>query len=72
MYAFTIDGGRIWSVWDAAKDLPLWQCCNYGLIAHVDIQADGNGTMTLHLIEGRRGQGPGLVTSDFGQHWIAR
>src|SRR5262245_304660 len=72
MYAVTIDGGRTWSVWDASKDLPSWQCCNYGLIARVDLQADGIGTMTLRPIEGRRGEVPALITSDFGQHWTAR
>src|SRR5688572_16489059 len=29
MYAVTKDGGGSWSVWNAEKDLPQWDCCNY-------------------------------------------
>ncbi len=69
MYAVTTDGGATWSVWDAGNDLPSWQCCNYGLIADVNLNPDGTGTMTLSPIQGRRGEVPQLRTRDFGRHW---
>jgi hypothetical protein len=69
MYAVSTDGGTTWTVWDAKRDLPNWQCCNYRLIANVQLNADGNGTMTLSPIQDRRGEVPQLRTSDFGRHW---
>jgi hypothetical protein len=72
MYAVTTDGGRTWSVWDAGKDLPNWQCCNYGLIKEVSVRPDGTGEMILSPIPGRRGEVPKVCTVDFGRHWAAR
>jgi hypothetical protein len=69
MYAVTTDGGANWSVWDAGHDLPNWQCCNYGLITDVQLNADGTGTMALNPIKNRRGEVPLLRTKDFGRHW---
>lgn len=69
MCAVTKDGGRSWTVWDAKKDLPDWQCCNYGLIADLSIALDGKGVMRLKPILQRRGEVPELRTTDFGQHW---
>jgi hypothetical protein len=68
-YAVSTDGGATWKVWDATRDLRNWQCCNYRLIASVQLNADGNGTMTLSPIQDRRGEVPELHTSDFGRHW---
>ncbi|HLL72022.1 MAG TPA: hypothetical protein VK363_11345 [Pyrinomonadaceae bacterium] len=69
MFAVTTDGGSTWSVWDAEKDLPNWDCCNYGLIKDVRIEADGRGVMILDSSPQRRGEVPELRTNDFGQHW---
>ena len=69
MYAVTTDGGASWSVWDAGKDLPDWECCNYRLIKDVRFAADGTGVMILDPIPQRRGEVPELHTSDFGRHW---
>lgn len=69
MYAVTTDSGSTWSVWDARKDLPGWQCCNYILIKSVLLEQDGAGTMQLKPIDGRRGEVPELHTRDFGRHW---
>lgn len=69
MYAVTTDGGQTWSVWDASKNLPKWQCCNYRLIQQVDIAPDGRGTMKLNPIPERRGEVAEIHTKDFGQHW---
>ena len=69
MFAVTTDSGATWSVWDSARDLPNWQCCNYGLITDVQLNADGTGTMTLRPIQDRRGEVPQLRTKDFGRHW---
>jgi len=69
IYAVTTDGGGTWSVWDAAKDLRNWECCNYRLIRAVQVAADGQGTMTLNPIPQRRGEVPQLHTRDYGQHW---
>ena len=69
MYAVTADRGLTWSVWDAGDNLPNWQCCNYRLIADVQLNADGTGTMTLRPIQDRRGEVPQLRTKDFGRHW---
>jgi hypothetical protein len=71
MYAVTIDGGSSWFVWDARKDLPNWQCCNYRLIKSVWIAADGAGTMTLNPIPQRPGEVPEVHTEDYGRHWAA-
>ena len=71
MYAVTTDGGASWSVWDAGRDLPNWQCCNYGLITDVNVHPDGSGTMVLNPITNRRGEVPQLHTKDFGRHWFA-
>ncbi len=70
-YSVTTDGGDTWSVWDAAKDLSNWECCNYGLISAVEVAADGNGIMKLKPIRGRRGEVPELRTKDWGRHWSA-
>ena len=69
MYAVTTDGGDSWTVWDAARDLPGWRCCNYGLIQDVALNADGTGTMTCKVIDAGRGEIPTLVTTDFGRTW---
>jgi hypothetical protein len=69
MYAVTTDDGRSWSVWNAEKDLPKWDCCNYRLISTVNIDANGTGTMILSPIPQRQGEVPALRTKDFGQHW---
>jgi hypothetical protein len=69
MYAVTADGGASWSIWNAEKDLPKWVCCNYGLIASINLQPDGTGTMILNPIPNRQGEVPQLYTKDFGQHW---
>lgn len=67
MYAVTTNGGRTWSVWDAAKELPQWRT-NYRLIKDVSLQADGSGTMALNELEPQPGRAE-LVTSDHGYHW---
>lgn len=69
MYAVTTDGGVNWSVWDAGKHLPNWQCCNYGLINDVHLEADGTGQMSLDPILKRSGEVPALQTKDYGRHW---
>lgn len=69
IYAVTTDSGDSWSVWDATRDLPNWQCCNYHLIRDVQLTADGTGTMTLNPIPQRRGEVPELHTLDYGLHW---
>ena len=68
MYAVSTDGGASWSVWDSARELPKWQCCNYQLIQNVNIESDGTGTMSLHVIPDH-GDVPRLRTKDFGHHW---
>ncbi len=72
MYAVTKDAGANWSVWDAKKDLPNWQCCNYGLVRDVRIGLDNAGVMRLNLTPQRRGEAPELHTKDFGQHWVVK
>jgi hypothetical protein len=67
-YAVTTDGGDTWSVWDAKRDLPDWQCCNYGLISAVKVTTDGTGIMKLNPISGRQGEVPELKTKDWGRH----
>lgn len=69
-YAVTTDGGKRWDVWNAERDLPGWQCCNYGLIKEIQLKPNGAGRMILNPIQDRRGEVPELVTSDFGAHWI--
>ena len=69
MYAVTTDGGKSWSVWNAERDLPAWQCCNYRLIGDVALNADGTGTMTCNVIDSARGEVPKLLTRDFGRTW---
>lgn len=69
IYAVTTDGGANWSEWNAANDLPNWQCCNYQLIRNVRITADGAGTMTLNPIPQREGEVLQLHTTDYGRHW---
>lgn len=69
MYAVTTDGGQSWSLWQADRDLPHWQCCNYRLVEDVVLHKDGSGTMTLRLIPERSGEVPRLETRDFGVHW---
>jgi len=72
MCAITTDGGTSWRVWDATKDLPDWQCCNYGLIGELSIALDGKGVMRLNPIPQRRGEVPELRTMDYGQHWSVK
>jgi hypothetical protein len=68
IFAATINGGRSWSVWDAKKKVPSWQCCNQAFIKSVRIASDGTGEMLLS---------PGfnqipvtkLNTRDFGMNW---
>jgi hypothetical protein len=68
-YSVTTDGGKNWHLWSAETDLTGWKCCNYGLINAVELSQSGKGKMTLNPIEGRAGEVPELVTSDFGRHW---
>ena len=68
-YAVTIDSGVMWSVWNAEKDLPGWQCCNYKLIEDVRIEPDGRGTMQFNPIPQRAREVPALHTKDYGRHW---
>jgi len=68
-YAITTDAGRTWNVWNAEKDLPGWQCCNYRLIDDVEVRPDGSGKMIMEPIPGRSGELPELHTADFGRHW---
>ena len=72
MYAVTTDGGMTWTVWDARKDLPNWQCCNYGVIQDVNVRPDGTGEMILSPIPGRRGEVPSVCTADFGRNWASK
>jgi hypothetical protein len=69
MYAVTTDAGSTWSVWSADKNLPNWQCCNYGLIRDVKLGDNGDGVMQLNPIKGRQGEVPELHTMDYGKHW---
>ena len=69
VYAVTTDGGETWHVWDARKDLPNWQCCNYRLIRDVTLQEDGSGIMLCSVIDSARAEVPVLETSDFGRTW---
>ena len=69
MYAVTTDGGFSWSVWNAEKELPNWQCCNYRLIQSVHIEPDGSGVMNLNPTAGQKGEMPKLYTGDYGRHW---
>jgi hypothetical protein len=71
VYAVSTDGGVNWSVWDARRDLPNWQCCNYALIRDVNIAENGSGVMRLNPIQDRRGEVPELHTNDYGRHWRA-
>ncbi|MGH9875193.1 MAG: hypothetical protein ACRD9S_22285 [Pyrinomonadaceae bacterium] len=68
-YGITTDGGSTWSVWDAEKDLPDWQCCNYSLIRDVRIAPDGTGTMKLNPPSGLDRQVSELQTKDYGRRW---
>lgn len=70
-YAVTTDNGSTWSVWTAERDLPNWECCNYGLIHDVTMANDGSGVMQLKPIQDRRGEVPELRTKDYGRHWSA-
>jgi hypothetical protein len=69
MYAVTTDAGSTWHVWNLEKDLPNWECCNYGVITGVFIEADGTGTMKFGAVQGRSGEVPKLHTQDYGRHW---
>jgi hypothetical protein len=70
IYAVTNDGGVTWSIWDAKKDLPNWQCCNYNLIHQAQLTTNGSGRMTINQIPQREGEVPQLHTRDYGRHWI--
>jgi len=63
------DNCSSWSVWNAEKDLPKWDCCNYLLISAVNIDANGAGTMVLNPIFQTPRKVPQLHTKDFGRHW---
>ena len=69
VYAATTDRGANWKVWDAASDLPAWQCCNYNLIRDVALTEGGEGVMTLNPVDGRKGEVPRLRTIDYGETW---
>jgi len=66
--ASTIDGGKTWSIWDAKKQVPNWQCCNHSFIKDVHIGLDGKGQMVLFP---RFNGIPAttLYTNDFGLNW---
>jgi hypothetical protein len=69
VYAVTSDSGRIWNSWDARKDLPDWECCNYKLIKEVNLSSEGSGSMIFNPIPQRSGEVPELYTNDYGKHW---
>lgn len=69
MYAVTTDGGKIWSVWDATKDVPDWQWSKYGTISEVRVEPDGAGKMTLKPVDDPKRNPPNFGTVDFGRHW---
>jgi hypothetical protein len=69
VYAVTEDGGRNWSVWDAREDLVGWECCNYRLIEHVELEESGTGRMYLKPIENPNGIAPVLRTRNHGATW---
>jgi hypothetical protein len=68
-YSVTTDGGASWRSWSADKDLPNWQCCNYGLIKDVRLEENGKGVMIFNPIPQRSGEVPYLQTNDYGQQW---
>ena len=72
MYAVTTDAGKSWSVWDAARDLPGWQCCDYVYIQAIDLAVDGTGTMAVDTERDVGVNVSELQTHDHGQHWSAR
>jgi hypothetical protein len=72
MYAVTTDRGYTWSVWDAERDLPNWQCCNYDFIKEIQMGADGAGTMRLSLNSQEISPVQELYTQDYGRHWTAK
>jgi hypothetical protein len=67
-FAATIDGGRTWSVWDAKKRIPNWECCNQAFIKDIHLASDGKGQM---ILSPRFNQIPttALYTNDFGINW---
>lgn len=67
-FAATADGGHNWSVWNAERDLPDWQCCDEALIKEVNISPDGVGKMSLSA-GGELNQPAILLTDDYGLHW---
>ena len=68
MYAATTDSGANWSVWDAERDFEMGRWCEHWLIGHVEIAANGNGTMKLSP-SAQLSETSLLHTSDFGRNW---
>jgi hypothetical protein len=68
-YAVTTDGGRTWSQWDAEKELPDCNYCNYQLIRDVKLHIDGTGRMMLDPTPNTPGAPSELHTRDHGRHW---
>src|SRR5712692_356104 len=68
IYAVTLDGGNVWSVWDGAKDREF-----DGFVKDVRIAPEGTGLMTFYPIPPNSGkQPPDLFTNDYGQHWKSK
>ena len=65
--AVTTDSGSTWHVWNLEKDLPNWECCNYGIIRNVSINPNGTGRMELGGTNQPELQE--LRTTNFGQNW---
>lgn len=72
LYSITIDGGEIWHLWDAEKELQGWKCCDPGLIQNVTVASDGSGIMKLRLNPEEPQKILELYTKDYGQHWAER
>lgn len=70
MLALSNDEGTTWNVWDAARDLKSWQCCNYKLIQDLEIDPSGTGIMNVNVIAEERRERPLFRTRDGGRTWI--
>ena len=66
--AVTTDAGKTWNLWNAEKEIPNWQCCNYSLIEELRMSGNGEGGMNLDPIPGRN-EPKELSTSDYGKTW---
>jgi len=64
IYAVTIDGGHLWSVWNAAKEREP-----EAFIKDVRIDQDGTGEMSFYPNPKQGTQPANLFTNDYGQHW---